>query len=121
MVTQIWEEMQLDKDILTIGNKIYSPENCVFVPAKLNLFLLDRGAGRGEYLIGVNWDKQVRKYRSQCRNPFTKKPEFLGYFDNELVAHLSWRERKHQHALTYADLQTDERIKTALCERYADK
>ena len=31
------ERMQLDKDILIKGNKVYSPEACVFVPQRINV------------------------------------------------------------------------------------
>ena len=30
------ERMQLDKDILIKGNKVYSPETCIFVPQRIN-------------------------------------------------------------------------------------
>lgn len=32
--------MCLDKDILTIGNRIYSPNKCIIVPNKINLLLI---------------------------------------------------------------------------------
>ena len=31
MVTQEWEGLELDKDILFVGNREYGPEKCVFV------------------------------------------------------------------------------------------
>jgi len=57
MEKQEWEGMQLDKDILFEGNKLYSKETCVFVSSVVNIFTTDRGASRGEWLIGVNWSK----------------------------------------------------------------
>ena len=31
------EKMELDKDILSENNKVYSPSNCIFVPQRINL------------------------------------------------------------------------------------
>lgn len=38
--------MDLDKDILVIGNKIYSPETCLFVPQSINKLFTTRGKGK---------------------------------------------------------------------------
>jgi hypothetical protein len=50
------------------------------------------------------------KFRVSCCNPFSKKQESLGRFDNEDEAHKAWRDKDHDHALALADLQPDERI-----------
>ena len=39
--------MHLDKDILVPGNKIYSPETCIFVPQRINMLLLNKPNKRG--------------------------------------------------------------------------
>lgn len=44
---------QLDKDILQKGNKVYSPDNCCFVPNVLNSLLSKSKASRGNLPIGV--------------------------------------------------------------------
>lgn len=44
---------QLDKDILIKGNKLYSPDTCVFVPQRINQLLTTRRNHRGDYPIGV--------------------------------------------------------------------
>ena len=120
MEKQDWEGMQLDKDILFSGNKVYSAETCVFVTNMVNLFTTDRGNDRGEWLIGVNWNKPAGKFRSRCRNPFTKKQEHLGLFINELDAHQAWLKRKLELAHLLAAEQTDERVAKALIERYTN-
>lgn len=43
----------LDKDIIIKGNKIYSEENCLFVPITINSLLTKSNAARGELPIGV--------------------------------------------------------------------
>jgi len=118
MVTQDWQGKALDKDLLVKGNKLYSPETCVFIPESLNCFILESEANRGEYPIGVYWDKEANKYKAQCNNPFTRKKESLGRFLDPNEAYLAWKAKKHEHALRYADQQTDSRIAEALRTRY---
>lgn len=118
METQDWEGKQLDKDILFRGNKVYSPDTCVFVDGAVNSFLLDRAAARGEWPIGVYWFERDAKFMSMCCNPITKKREYLGLFHCPQEAHLAWKKCKHELACQLADIQTDERVAEALRTRY---
>ena len=118
METQDWEGKQLDKDILIFDNKTYSPEACAFVTSATNKFLTDRAAERGKYPIGVNFDKSCNKFRAQCNNPFTKDRGYLGLFDTAEEAHYAWKKKKNELAIQLASIQTDERVATALVNRY---
>jgi len=118
MESQDWKGKQLDKDILSRGNKLYSPDYCCFVSSITNTFMTDSGAVRGEWPIGVSYNRARNKFISECSNPFTKKKEYLGGFENEISAHEAWRNRKHQLALQLADTQSDARVADALRVRY---
>lgn len=60
------EKLQLDKDILHKGNKIYSLENCILVPQWINKLFIKRDNDRGDCPIGVMYHKQAKKYQAQC-------------------------------------------------------
>jgi hypothetical protein len=62
------ERMQLDKDILIIGNKVYSPETCVFVPARINSLFLRADGIRGNLYLGVSLCKRSNNYTAYCNN-----------------------------------------------------
>jgi len=116
MESQDWQGKELDKDLLVDGNKIYSPERCCFVTGIVNNFMHENQSRRGTYAIGVSAYKN--KLQSSCKNPITGNSEHLGYFTDELSAHLAWKKRKHELACQLADLQTDSRVADALRERY---
>ena len=116
--SQDWENKEIDKDLLVKGNKIYSPQTCVFVDRITNQFTVDRKLDRGNYMLGVGWSISAGKFRARCSNPFERVRENLGYFDAELDAHIAWKKRKHELACKLADMQTDCRVAAALRVRY---
>lgn len=52
----------IDKDILIKGNKLYSPETCIFVPHRINSIILNGKNRRGVLPIGVYYNKQFNRY-----------------------------------------------------------
>ena len=77
------ERMHLDKDILYKGNKIYSPETCIFVPNRINVLFTKSDKIRGEYSVGVRYHKASRKLSVHCKildENEKRKQKHLGYF-----------------------------------------
>ena len=120
MSQQDWEGKQLDKDVLILGNKLYSSDTCVFVTMQVNVFLTDRRNDRGSFLIGVCKEVNDKKFRVFCNNPFTGKQEHIGYFSSEIEGHEAWLSKKLEHAYALAAIQTDPRVAKALIERYTN-
>ena len=114
-----WHGKSLDKDIIVRGNKLYSPDTCAFVLPATNSFVIASDAIRGDYPIGVSLYKRTGKYHAQCKNPFTEKPEHLGYFLTPEDAHEAWRKRKHDLAQLVAAKESDPRVVEALKKRYS--
>lgn len=71
---------ELDKDLLIDGNKVYSPENCIFLPKKINTFLSNKQSSNKSGVIGVSWDKEHEKWRAQCHDFLTDKILNLGRY-----------------------------------------
>lgn len=86
---QKWEGLDLDKDILKEGNKMYSPEACCFVPKFLNIFLKDNK--RGDFQLGVHMVHNG-KFKAQCR--VDGKVKCLGTFRTPEEAHCAWQTAK---------------------------
>lgn len=116
METQDWEDKCLDKDLLIRGNKLYSPDTCVFVSKTVNSFITERNFSRGAWPIGVHF--QHNKFAARCDNPFTNKKEHLGMFHSPNDAHMAWVSRKLQLAEALAKEITDVKIAEALVSRY---
>jgi len=112
MMTQDWEGKQLDKDIIVPGNKVYSPATCVFVSPQINSLLTDHAAARGEWPIGVDWNRQVEKFHARVRE--NGKQRHLGLFTTPEAAHLAWRRAKVRVVRTAARECDDPRVSAGL-------
>jgi hypothetical protein len=75
------QRMMLDKDILYKGNKIYSPETCVFVPDRINLLFIKNDANRGKLPIGVTLNNINRKFQVSCSNGSRNNATYLGCYN----------------------------------------
>lgn len=96
------EKMHLDKDILIKGNKLYSPETCIFVPQRINALFTKRAAKRGKYPIGVTFSNKANKYEPQVQGR-----KWLGYFDNPYDAFLIYKKEKELRIKEIADEYKD--------------
>lgn len=110
--------MDLDKDLLVPGNKVYRPESCAFITGSLNVFITESRLNRGEWPTGVHFSPSRNKFIAQVNNPFTRKRQWLGEFSCQDAAHSAWKSAKHQLACRYADMQSDPRVAQALRTRY---
>ena len=106
------ERMELDKDILNKGNKIYSPETCIFIPERINTLFTKRDNDRGEYPIGVAYHKQNKKFQAQCNvydfKENKQKIKFLGYYDTPEQAFEVYKQFKEQYIKEVADYYKDQ-------------
>ena len=101
------EEMRLDKDILIKGNKIYSPETCIFVPNRINVLFTNRKNDRGKYPIGVYLYNG--KFKSQCsthKDGVTSRI-LIGTFNTSEEAFYSYKEFKEKYIKEVADEYKD--------------
>lgn len=119
-----WMEQQdhfdkvLDKDLLFVGNKEYSPTNCLFISKQINMFIIESNNSRGSFPIGVSFDKKNKRFVASCSNPFTCTQEYLGGFTDAQSAHLAWLDKKRQHCIEICKQEKDIRIINALLSRY---
>lgn len=106
------ERMCLDKDILNKGNKLYSPENCIFVPNNINMLFTKRDNKRGEYPIGVHYHKRNKKFQASFNiydfKENKNKSVFLGYYENIEKAFEVYKEFKEKHIRKVADYYKDQ-------------
>ena len=106
----------LDKDLLTKGNKVYSEDSCVFIPAEINSLLTKCTASRGKHLIGVCWHNASKSFIAMV-NKNKGKSEHLGCFKTEIEAFNAYKEAKESFIKEQANKwkdKIDERAYNAL-------
>ena len=99
------ERMHLDKDILIKGNKIYSPDTCIYVPQTINSLFVKSDKIRGNTPIGVS--RQKNKFRAQCSvydfENKNKKRKYLGSYNSPEEAFKVYKEFKENYIKEVAD------------------
>lgn len=100
------EVMCLDKDILVKGNKIYSPDTCIYVPRIINSIFVKNDANRGNFPIGVYWNKKEKKYFARCNN-FNGEATHLGAFNDPNEAFKVYKKAKEKVIKEFAEEYKD--------------
>jgi len=103
----------LDKDIVVIGNKRYSPDTCVFVSRAINNLLTYKQTKKSNLPIGVSYTefdarghKQKNPYQFQLKLKGEKK--VTGWHDTAEEAGLAYGLVKSEHIRQVADNLSEE-------------
>lgn len=106
--------VELDKDILVPGNKVYSPDTCIFVPKRINdLFVHIHGRKKNGLPTGVYYSEKTGKYqatvRESCKDDEDgkKKSARLGHFDTAEEAYEVYKAHKMAEIIYIADCYKD--------------
>lgn len=91
----------LDKDLLMKGNRVYSPDVCIFLPQRINSALVSQAKARGKLPLGVRKSKFGRFF---ARGRFDNKREVcLGTYDTIDEAFSAYRLAKRQECRRLAE------------------
>lgn len=97
--------LDLDKDILFKGNKIYDPAHVVLVPHEINGLFVNGKGKRGDLPLGVYFDKDKGKYRA-CM-AFMGRQIKLGIFETAEDAFARYKEYKEDFIKDIAEQYKD--------------
>ena len=111
MEKQDWNGRHLDKDLLIYGNKIYSPEACLFVPQEINKLLRVNRTSPTKRMIGTI-KASKKRFVASC-NDGKGNTVHLGLFETEQEAHNTYCDYKYKIIKEIA-LQQSEPLKSAL-------
>jgi len=91
------EGWHLDKDLLSDGAKVYSPETCIFIPQALNSFMTNKQSDNTSGYVGVSWRRDRKRwlasisdYKNHCQiciGSFTTKEEAAEAYKNQREVH----------------------------------
>lgn len=105
-------KVQLDKDILFPGNKLYSPDFCCFVPIEINLVFSKNNSDNDSNSIGVDvvYNKKGNKYKARCRmgNNYHKTSKIFNTFEEAREWYIKCKTKRiHELAEKYKEYIPD--------------
>lgn len=113
---KIKDGYDLDKDIIKIGNKIYSPDACVFLPKAIN-YLISGAKRNSKYKTGVHFCKRDKVFRASMS--IDSKTTALGTYRDEDFAHKAYVKAKYER-LIYMSSKVEDKDIGKLIKTYAD-
>jgi len=119
-------DYDIDKDLLKVGNKVYSPEDCVYLPAYINRSISTRQESRDSLPRGVSRRVQFEKEVYVAAIRIGKKLKYLGTFNNPEDAHIQYKIAYNQRIMSFLQdinsgiIVVDKRVGPAL-EKYLSK
>ncbi len=121
MQDEKFENRELDKDLLSIGNKEYTPDKCVFVPNAINMLFNDNISMKGQFPTGISYAKDRKKHYHAYLTMYGKRIN-LGHFYTQAEAEIVRLKYKKKYAIQLCDevLDNDEYdsvIKNAIYNR----
>lgn len=109
------EDYQLDKDLLVLGNKVYSADTCCLVPTQINNLLLNKKSRSKKLPLGVKEDGRSDRFVAAVS--VNAQNYHIGTFDTPKEAHEAYVRAKELHvkrmAREWRD-RIDDRVYTAL-------
>lgn len=110
MASQDWQGNHLDKDIISVGNKIYSPEFCAFVGCLINQSIRVNESTRGILPIGVYLDQG--KYKAQISKYGVNYS--LGRYNSMRDASETYKKEKISYLTELSKTCKDKRVSAGL-------
>lgn len=92
---------QIDKDLLSNGNKIYSEETCIFLPSVINCAITKGERKLSKTCVGVSFNNRTGKY--EVRLSRFGKLERFGNFYTENDAFFEYKKQKQQYLKCLAE------------------
>lgn len=89
--------LELDKDLLVKGNKIYGPETCAYIPKWLNQSLSSQQTKRGAWPMGVSYRQPKSPMHNELNKPYLvyikidSENVYAGSFSDPFEAHAHWQ------------------------------
>lgn len=101
-------QVDIDKDILVKGNKIYSPSTCIFVPHDINV-LFTKGNSQNGLPLGVRYNKRDNAFIASCSISHNniKKEKHIGSFKTKLEAFNAYKKFKENYIKQEANRYKD--------------
>ncbi len=93
------EGWHLDKDLLVEGNKMYSPETCIYIPQQINCMFAINKKNRGKYPLGVSFKKSSNRFVASYKHE--GKVMHIGYFDCPYEAREAYKFKKKEVLLDF--------------------